>query len=58
VLVYIINIRSFGWSLELQLRPEFYVQAFSVALIASLLAGVYPALRMGRIQPAVALRSE
>ncbi|MEP7285532.1 MAG: FtsX-like permease family protein [Chloroflexota bacterium] len=58
VLVYIINVRSFGWTLQLQLRPEFFVQAVAVALIASLLAGIYPALRLGRIQPAIAIRSE
>jgi putative ABC transport system permease protein len=58
VLVYIINLRSFGWSLQLGLRPEFYTQAFAVALVASLLAGIYPALRMGAIQPARAVRSE
>jgi putative ABC transport system permease protein len=58
VLVYIINVRSFGWSLQLRLQPEFYTQAVLVALFAALLAGVYPALRIGRIQPARALRSE
>jgi putative ABC transport system permease protein len=58
VLVYIINVRSFGWTVQLQLRPEFYIQAIAVALIASLLAGIYPALRMGRIQPALAVRAE
>jgi putative ABC transport system permease protein len=58
VLIYIINIRSFGWSLRLQLRPEFYTQAVAVALIAALLAGIYPALRIGRIQPARAIRLE
>jgi putative ABC transport system permease protein len=58
VLVYIINVRSFGWTLNLQLKPEFYTQAVLVSLIASLLAGVYPALRLGRIQPATAIRSE
>ncbi|MCC7208785.1 MAG: ABC transporter permease, partial [Anaerolineae bacterium] len=58
VLVYIINVRSFGWSLELRLRPEFYAQAILVALVAALLAGIYPALRIGRIQPAWAIRSE
>jgi putative ABC transport system permease protein len=58
VLVYIINLRSFGWTLTLGLRPEFYAQAALVALIASLLAGVYPALRIGQIQPARALRLE
>lgn len=58
VLVYIINVRSFGWSLQLGLRPEFYTQAVAVALVAALLAGIYPAVRIGRIQPARALRSE
>lgn len=58
VLVYIINVRSFGWSLQLQLRPEFYTQALAVALVAALLAGIYPALHMGRVQPARAVRSE
>ncbi|MCC6975634.1 MAG: FtsX-like permease family protein [Anaerolineae bacterium] len=58
VLVYIINVRSFGWTLQLQLRPEFYVQAVAVSLVAAHLAGIYPALRIGRIQPALAVRSE
>jgi putative ABC transport system permease protein len=58
ILVYIINVRSFGWSLRLSLQPEFYTQAVLVALIAALLAGVYPALRIGRILPAQALRAE
>ena len=58
VLVYIINARSFGWSITLGLRPEYYAQAVIVALGAALLAGIYPAIRMGRIQPAQALRTE
>jgi putative ABC transport system permease protein len=40
------------------LEPEFYTQALAVALVAALVAGVYPALKMGRIQPARAVRSE
>jgi putative ABC transport system permease protein len=58
ILIYIINLRSFGWSLEMQLRPEHFVQAFLVALGAALLAGLYPAWRMGQMQPATAVRSE
>lgn len=58
VLIYIINVRSFGWSIALQLKPEFYTQAFLVALFAALLAGIYPAIQMGRVQPSQALRSE
>ncbi|MBX3001268.1 MAG: FtsX-like permease family protein, partial [Caldilineaceae bacterium] len=58
VLIYIINLRSFGWTLTMQLQPGEFIQAFAVALIAALLAGLYPAWRMGRIQPAEAVRME
>ncbi len=58
ILIYIINLRSFGWTLEMRLQPMEFVQAFVVALVAALLAGLYPAWRMGQTQPAEALRSE
>ena len=58
ILIYIINLRSFGWSMEMQLAPSEFVQAFLVALTAALLAGVYPAWRMSRIAPATAIRNE
>jgi putative ABC transport system permease protein len=58
ILIYIINLRSFGWTLAMQLHPAQLAQAFLVALGAALLAGLYPAWRMGQMQPAVALRSE
>jgi putative ABC transport system permease protein len=58
VLIYIINLRSFGWTLTMQLQPGEFLQAFGVALAAALLAGLYPAWRMGRIQPAEAVRME
>jgi putative ABC transport system permease protein len=58
VLIYIINLRSFGWTLELQLNPAELGQALAAAVGAALLAGIYPAWRLGRAQPASALRSE
>lgn len=58
ILIYIINLRSFGWTLEMQLDPQEFVQAFLVALGAALAAGIYPAWRMGRIPPAEAVRAE
>jgi len=58
ILIYIINLRSFGWSLQMQMQPTAFFQAFAVALGAALLAGIYPAWRMGQTQPANALRSE
>jgi len=58
ILISVINVRSFGWSMNMQLQPQEFIQAFGVALIAALLAGVYPAWRISRIQPAAALRNE
>ncbi|MDQ4077395.1 MAG: ABC transporter permease [Chloroflexota bacterium] len=58
VLIYVINRRSFGWTLQLQLLPTYFLQAFLVALLAALLAGLYPALRMSRVRVARAIRSE
>jgi putative ABC transport system permease protein len=58
ILVYIINRRSFGWTLQFQIGPGVFLQALALAVAAALLAGVYPALRAGRILAAEALRSE
>jgi putative ABC transport system permease protein len=58
VLIYVINRRSFGWSLDLSLEPTLFLQALLVALTAALLAGIYPAWKMGRTSPAAALRDE
>jgi putative ABC transport system permease protein len=58
VLIEVINVRSFGWTMDLILRPQEFIQAFLVALIASLLAGVYPAWRLGKLVAIEALRSE
>jgi len=58
ILIYIINLRSFGWTLEMRLDPAEFAQAFFVALGAALLAGVYPAWKIGNTPPAIAVRSE
>lgn len=58
VLVYVINRRSFGWTLLFELNGALFAQAAAVAVVAALLAGLYPAWRMGRTSPALALREE
>ena len=58
VLIYIINRRSFGWTLQFQFIPEIFIQAVILALVAAVLAGLYPAFRMARTSPALALREE
>jgi putative ABC transport system permease protein len=58
VLVFVINKRSFGWTLLFHLDGGLFAQALLVAIVAALLAGLYPAWRMGRTSPALALREE
>jgi len=58
VLIYVINVRSFGWTISPTLPPGEFIQAFGVALVAAILAGLYPAWRVSRVQAAAALRGE
>lgn len=58
VMVYVINRRSFGWTLHFVVGPEVLLQAVGLALVAAVIAGLYPAWRMARTPPAVALREE
>ena len=58
ILIYVINIRSFGWSLQINLNPSIFLMALVVALVAALLAGIYPILRLNNMEIATALREE
>jgi putative ABC transport system permease protein len=58
ILIYVINVRSFGWTLQMQVDPAYFLQAFLVAVGAALLAGIYPSLRLGRMVVAAAVREE
>ncbi len=58
VLIFIINRRSFGWTMQLFADPKVFAQALALAVVAALLAGAYPALRLGRMAAAEALRGE
>jgi putative ABC transport system permease protein len=58
ILILIINIRSFGWSMQMTISSGSILEALAIAVGAALLASVYPAWRMSRISPAEALREE
>jgi len=58
VLVYVINKRSFGWTLQLDVPGEVLLQAVALAVIAAVLAGIYPAYKMANTSPSTALREE
>lgn len=58
VLVYVINKRSFGWTLQFIIPLDILVQAVLLAVLAAFMAALYPAWRMASTSPALALRNE
>jgi putative ABC transport system permease protein len=58
VMIYIVNRRSFGWTLQMEVGPDVVFQAIALALSGALLAGLYPAWKMSRTPPALGLREE
>jgi putative ABC transport system permease protein len=58
VLIFVINRRSFGWTLQVEIAPAILGQAVLLALGAALLAAVYPAWRMSAMSLPAAVREE
>jgi putative ABC transport system permease protein len=58
ILIEVINVRSFGWTMPMRLEPLVLAQALGVSVGAALLAGIYPVVRLQRLSVAAALRQE
>lgn len=58
LMVHVVNRRSFGWGMDLIVGPEIVGQALLLAGSAAALAALYPAWRIARTSPSVALRTE
>ena len=58
VMIFVVNKRSFGWTLQLEIGPDILIQAVLLALVGALMAGIFPSWRMSRTSPALALREE
>ena len=58
VLIFVINKRAFGWTLQMEVAPEILGQALVLGVGAALIAGAYPAWAMAQSNPAEALRGE
>ena len=56
VLVFVVNRRSFGWTMPIDPSPAILLQGVALSVLAAVLAGLYPAWRMSRALPADALR--
>jgi putative ABC transport system permease protein len=58
VMIHVINLRAFGWTLSMAVDPLLLAQGVAVAMGASVLAGLYPAWKLAGASPALALREE
>lgn len=56
LLIEVVNRRAFGWTIQLALEPSPLLGALALAVVAALLAGLYPAWRAAQSEPALALR--
>jgi len=58
ILVFIINKRSFGWTMQFEIIPSIMIEAIIFSIVAAILAGIYPGYKMSKTSPANALRGE
>jgi len=58
ILIDVINLHSFGWSIQHILPLNVLLEAWFLSLGAAVLAGCYPAVRAARLSPSQALREE
>ena len=58
VLIEVINRRAFGWQIDMQIVASILVSATGFAVVAALIAGLYPSWRAAQSQPALAMREE
>jgi putative ABC transport system permease protein len=48
VLVYVINVQSFGWTIQFRIPVAFLVQVSIAVVVATAIAGIYPARKAAR----------
>ncbi len=58
LLVHVINRRSYSWTMDFVVTPQALAAGVSLAVVAALLAGIYPAWRATRIDLGAALRED
>ena len=43
ILIYVVNVQSFGWTIEFHVPVEFLVQSSLLVIVSTSVAGLYPA---------------
>jgi putative ABC transport system permease protein len=58
VMIYVINLQTFNWTINFQIDLGAYAQIWWMALLAALLAAIYPMWRLKKISVVAAIREE
>ena len=58
VLIYVINVQSFGWTIQFHLPWQFMVQSTILVVVASALFGLYPAIRAAGVDALQTVREQ
>lgn len=58
ILVFIINKRSFGWTMQFEILPSVMLEGAVLAILTAIIAGIFPGFKMAKTSPALALREE
>ncbi|GFO53940.1 ABC transporter permease [Geomonas sp. Red276] len=58
ILVFVVNLRSFGWTMQFHVDPVYLGEAVLLSLAAALVAGIYPSARIAGTSPALALKED
>lgn len=58
ILIFVINLRSFGWTIQMEVDPVIFGQAFLIGVFAALLAAIYPLYKLNQRSIAESLHGE
>ena len=58
LLIYVINKKSFGWTIQFYVPFDFILQSFVLIMVTALLSGIIPAMIASKVQAPEALRAE
>jgi len=58
ILVYVINLKSLGWTIDFIIKPEYLLEAALVSIAGAFLAGIYPSHKFSKKQIYELIREE